>query len=95
MIKFNSYPEERVLVFNPDGSLLGYANLNELYDIRCQIAESRLTGYYIQTDGIKYEIKNNGMVEGAFHLTYPGLELAGRLLRAQKLHLDVDTKPKV
>jgi len=94
MIKFNSYPEERVLVFNPDNTLLGYANLNELYDIRCQIAENNLSGYYIQKDGIKYEITNNGMCDGSFSLVYNGLNLCARLLRAQKIHLDVDNKPK-
>jgi hypothetical protein len=89
MIKFNSYPEERVLVFNPDGSLLGYANLNELYDIRCQIAENRLTGYYVQYNGNKTEINKCGMIQiSSIDMPSTLTNLCGRLLRAQKFHFN-------
>lgn len=50
-----------VKIYNPDGTLLCDTN-NELVfnDIRIQIKDQKLTGYYLIFEGNKCEINNDG-----------------------------------
>lgn len=48
MIKINPYVHERVGLYNPDDEYIGsIGNDIELNDVRIQIAQQKLEGYYI------------------------------------------------
>ena len=54
---------QKVELYNPDGVLLGSFNQYETLDIRVQIKQKKLKGYYIVFNGDKIRIDRNGNLE--------------------------------
>ena len=86
MLNINKYEEERVALYNPEGNYIGSINELEFLDIRLQICNQSLEGYYIITDNdTEIQIDKNGEVdkweEGLFG---KGLELSIAIRRSQK-----------
>ena len=72
MIKLKKLELETVEVFDPNGKSLGFANYFEFTDLRIQIKEQKLNGYFIVYDNNEHLILNNGKVvdypNGLFNL---------------------------
>ena len=64
MVKINRFPVQTVEVFTPDGESLGFVNEIEFNDIKLQIAEQNLEGYYIMFEDKKINININGEIMG-------------------------------
>lgn len=47
MITIREFPVETVDLYSPEGEFLGKLNQNQFLDVRIQIAEQRLSCYYI------------------------------------------------
>ena len=61
MIKINKIPAPTVDLYSPIGHLLGTVNEYEFNDVRIQIMESQLEGYYIvDASGACFYIDKNG-----------------------------------
>lgn len=63
MIKVNKIPTQRLEHFDTIGNSLGFLNENENLDLRCQIKENRVDGYYLIYNGHKVEIDSNGGID--------------------------------
>lgn len=50
-------------VYSPDGELLGYVTEPQFDDIRLQISQNDLEGYYVLYAGKKYPISNYGVCD--------------------------------
>lgn len=59
----NKIVPQEVEVFNPDDKSLGFVNEYEFNDLRVQIAENKLEGYYVMYNDIKHPIDKNGRIE--------------------------------
>ena len=60
MIIVNKIVPQTVEVFDNNDRSLGILNEYEFNDLRAQIAEQKVTGYYIMFDGFKTNIASNG-----------------------------------
>lgn len=59
----NKIKPQEVEVFNSDDKSLGFVNEYEFNDLRIQIAENNLEGYYVMFNDIKHPIDQNGRIE--------------------------------
>lgn len=62
MIKINRIIPQRVCLFNPDNKLMGLVNEFEFNDIRIQIKENKISGYYITYKKEKLFITDKGQL---------------------------------
>jgi hypothetical protein len=62
MIKVNKYDVQTVEHFDNNGNSLGFLNEQENVDLRCQIAEEKVSGYYLVFENIKIPIDTNGKI---------------------------------
>jgi hypothetical protein len=73
MITIKEFPVETVGLYSPEGEFLGALDQNQFLDVRIQIAEQRLSGYYILGSAGKRLIEENGelneSMEGVFKTT--------------------------
>ena len=87
MIKVNKYEVQTVEHFDNNGQSLGFLNEWENIDLRCQIVEQRVSGYYLIFNGLKIQIDCNGKLndwkDGLYDTN--GILLA-RLFKAQRLY---------
>ena len=63
MIQLKKINSPTVEVFDPQGNSLGEANEYELLDLRIQIKEAKVWGYYIIFNGQKIRIDRKGELE--------------------------------
>ena len=85
MIKVNKYEIQTVEHFDNNGSSLGFLNEWENLDLRCQIAEQKVSGYYIMFNDLKIQIEPNGRMNDWVNGLYDTNEiLLARLFKAQK-----------
>ena len=63
MIQLKKINSPVVEVFDPEGNLLGEANEYELLDLRVQIKEANVWGYYLIFNGQKIRIDRRGELE--------------------------------
>jgi hypothetical protein len=63
MIKVNKYEVQTVEHFDNNGNSLGFLNEHENTDLRCQIAEQKVSGYYLIFKDIKIPIQSNGTIK--------------------------------
>ena len=84
MIQVNKYTSQVVEHFDPDGKSLGFLSENENLDLRCQIAENRVKGYYLIFKGKRIDIEPNGkIINWACGLYDTTENLLARLFNAQ------------
>jgi len=62
MIKVKKYKVQTIKHFDNNGNSLGFLNEYENADLRCQIAEEKVSGYYLMFNGKKIEIQPNGTI---------------------------------
>lgn len=62
-VVINRYPEQTVPLYNSEEQLIGYVNYNEFNDVRVQIYNQHLEGYYVVYNGIKLPIDSKGRLE--------------------------------
>lgn len=62
MLKINKIIPETVNVYDPQDNLLGTVNEYEFLDLRAQIKEKQLDGYYVIHNGEKVAINKNGQI---------------------------------
>lgn len=62
MIHIKKYEVQTVEHFDKCGNSLGFLNEHECNDLRCQIAEQKVSGYYLVFDGVKIHIDTNGRI---------------------------------
>ena len=60
MIKVNRIEPQTVECFDNNHKSLGFLNEYEFNDLRCQIAENKVNGYYIRFKNEAYVINSNG-----------------------------------
>lgn len=87
MVKVNKYEVQTVEHFDNNGNSLGFLNEWENADLRCQIAEQKVSGYYLMFNGEKIEIQSTGKIswEGWKNGLYDTNEiLLARLFKAQR-----------
>lgn len=61
MIKINEIKEEKVYLYNPNDDLIGIITSElQFNDVRLQIVQQKLEGYYIVWNDQKYEINKIG-----------------------------------
>lgn len=85
MIKFEKFEEQTVEHFDNNENSLGFLNEYENLDLRCQIAEQNVSGYYLVFNGLKILIEPNGKIinwENGLYDT--GQILLARLFKAQR-----------
>lgn len=84
MVQVNSYPEQTVNLFSPEGESMGFVNELQFADVRCQICENNLSGYYIEFNNEKTIITPNGELENwPAGLFDSAMILFARLFRAR------------
>jgi hypothetical protein len=89
MITVNKYEVQIIEHFDSEGNSLGFLNEHENLDLRCQIAEQRLSGYYLIFNDQKIPIETNGRIYEWEIGMYDTLEkLLARLFNAQREHHD-------
>lgn len=87
MITINKYKEQRVEHFDNNGNSLGFLNEFENLDLRCQIAEQNVSGYYLMFNDKKFDIQPTGRINGWEHGLFDTNEiLLARLFRAQRCY---------
>ena len=85
MIKVNKYEVQTVEHFDNNGNSLGFLNEQENLDLRCQIAEEKVSGYFLVFDGLKIGIEPNGTIINWKIGLYDTTEnLFARLFKAQR-----------
>lgn len=85
MIKVNKYKVQTVEHFDNNGNSLGFLNEWENADLRCQIAEEKVSGYYLMFNGLKISIDSNGKITNWENGLYDTNEiLLSRLFKAQR-----------
>ncbi len=76
--------ERGVNMINSIGVSLGFLNEYESTELRCQIAEQEIAGYYLLFRGIKFDILSNGKIMNwADGLFDDNEKLLSRLFKAQ------------
>lgn len=87
MIKINNIEGQIVEHFDNIGNSLGFLNELESTDLRCQIAEENVSGYYLIFNGLKIPIEPNGKIHnweiGLYDINQ---NLLARLFNAQNQH---------
>lgn len=63
MVKINRFIPQRVSLFSPEDEFLGMVNIYEFNDVRVQIMQSQLAGYYVVFNTKKIYIDHNGKIE--------------------------------
>lgn len=63
VVHINRITPQTVEVFTPKGRSMGFVNEYEFNDLRVQIAENKLEGYYVMYNNIKHPIDKNGRIE--------------------------------
>jgi len=63
MIKPVKIKPQEIEHFDPDGNSLGFLNELESTDLRCQIKENKVDGYYLEFNDKKRKIYSNGMIK--------------------------------
>lgn len=63
MIQINKIIPPTLDIYDPSGNLLGTVNEYEFLDIRVQIKNNQLSGYYLIFKGKKVRIDRNGELE--------------------------------
>lgn len=63
MIKLKVIESPLVSVYDPEGSFMGTANEYELLDLRVQIREANVSGYFLLFNGKKIRIDRKGELE--------------------------------
>lgn len=61
-IGINKYEIQTVEHFDNNGNSLGFLNELENIDLRIQIAEQKVSGYYLIFNGIKIDIEPDGKI---------------------------------
>ena len=85
MIKVNKYEVQTIEHFDNDGNSLGFLNEYENADLRCQIAEQKISGYYLTFNDTKIQIESNGKIINWVNGLYDTNEiLFSRLFKAQR-----------
>ena len=85
MIQVNKYEHQVVEHFDSEDNSLGFLNEFENLDLRCQIAEQKVKGYYLIFNNEKNYIKSNGKIEPWPTGLYDTLSfLFSRLFKAQR-----------
>lgn len=85
MIKVKKYEVQTVEHFDNNGNSLGFLNEYENVDLRCQIAEGKVNGYYLMFNGLKIPIEPNGRIINWGKGLYDTNEiLLSKLFKAQK-----------
>lgn len=89
MITVNKYDVQTIEHFDNEGNSLGFLNEHENLDLRCQIAEQRVSGYYLIFNEQKIPIEPNGRIYEWEIGMYDTLEnLFARFFNAQREHND-------
>ena len=70
MIKVKKIEPEAFEHFDSDGNSLGFLNEYENTDLRCQIAEHYIDGYYLMFEGKRYDIMPSGKINNWPHGLY-------------------------
>lgn len=84
MIEVKKYNVQTVEHFDDKGNSLGFLNENESTDLRCQIAENNISGYYLIFNDKKIKILSNGKIIDWENGLYDTNEiLLSRLFKAQ------------
>jgi hypothetical protein len=84
MIKVNKYEVQTVEHFDSNDNSLGFLNEYENTDLRAQIAEQKVSGYYLMFKGIKIPIAPSGKITNWENGLYDTTEiLLSRLFKAQ------------
>jgi hypothetical protein len=84
-MKIKKYNVQTIEHFDGDGNSIGFLNEHENLDLRCQIAEQKLNGYYLIFNDQKISIENNGKIINWVNGLYDTNELLfARLFKAQK-----------
>ena len=60
MIKVNKYEVQTVEHFDNNGNSLGFLNEHESTYLRCQIAEEKVSGYFLVLNDLRIPIEPNG-----------------------------------
>lgn len=85
MIKVKKHEVQTVEHFDNKGTSLGFLNEYENTDLRCQIAEEKISGYYLLFKGLKIPIEPNGAIGNWENGLYDTREiLLSRLFKAQR-----------
>jgi len=85
MIKVKKYKVQTVEHFDNNEKSLGFLNEYENADLRCQIAEEKVSGYYLMLNGAKIPIEPNGKIINWNSGLYDTNEiLLARLFKAQR-----------
>lgn len=63
IIQINKITPPTLEIFNPNGELIGEVNEYEFLDIRVQIREAQVFGYYLVFKGKKVRLDKNGELE--------------------------------
>lgn len=73
MIVYKEIPTQQVNVYKPNGEHFATVNEHELYDIRLQIKNQEIEGYYVVFENSRIDINIKGQLsywpEGFFDLT--------------------------
>lgn len=70
--------------FDPNGDSLGFLNDYENTWLRIEIVKQQVEGYYLITNGEKFEIKLNGKIDNHFRLYTQSEELLTQLFKTQR-----------
>lgn len=62
-IVINKIMPQTVEAFTPSGESLGYINQYEFNDLRVQLKENKIDGYYLMFNDIKHTIDKDGRVD--------------------------------
>jgi hypothetical protein len=85
MIQVHKIPPQTAEHFDPDRNSVGFLNEYENADLRCQIAEQKVDGYYIMYNDKKYEILNSGKLSEWPHGLYDqNMLLLARLFKSYR-----------
>jgi hypothetical protein len=60
MIKINKIIPQTVEAFTPDNISLGFINEYEFNDLRIQLKENKVDGYYLMFNDLKHQIDKDG-----------------------------------
>ena len=84
MIKVNKYEAQIIEHFDAEGNSLGFLNELENADLRCQIAEQKVCGYYLVFNNKRVDIQSNGRLIWEEDLYDTNSNLLARLFKAQR-----------
>lgn len=95
MIQVRIIHPQQVHLYNPEGKCIGLVNEFEFNDVRIQIAEQKLEGYYVVHNDTLYRITQYGTIAnwgtGLFDMIENQLST---LFKIQLKTIKKDSKPK-